>query len=182
MMRAPSKRSYRRKVDLEEPDLIPVMGLFVGLIPFLLTVVVFTKVVLISVPLPKVATSEEEIRKVIKEKFYLKVFVIDKKTKNQIRKTPGYLIDSNALVRGPRFFPLTDDKYDVKSLNEVVLFIKKKNEKEKSVVITLGQYVSYEALVTTLDGTREVLPELSDGDPSLEGIELFPNVILDKAG
>jgi len=124
-MKAPSKRSFLHKKS-EDLDLVPIMGLFVALVPFLLSVAIFTKVAIISMPLPKVAQSEEEITKVEKEKFILKVFVIDDKTKNQVRQQKGYVVDSNAL-KGPKFIPLmSDGKYDQKALNEIILGIKKK--------------------------------------------------------
>ncbi len=182
MLRPPSKRSFRHRMP-EELDLTPIMGLFVGLLPFLLMVAVFTKVALISVPLPRVAQTEEEIRKVVKEKFYLRIYIVDDKTKNQVRRKPGYVVDSNALAKGPKFLPLLPDgNYDSISLNEIMLYIKKKNEKEKAVIMTPGNYVRYEDMIRTLDATRETLPDMTGGDRDVTGIELFPDVIMEKIG
>ncbi len=181
-MRPPSQRSYRRKQE-QELELTPMMSLFVGLVPFLLTLAVFTKVTLISLPLPKVAQTEQEIRKVEKEKFYLRVYIIDRKTKNQVRGRPGFVVDSNAFRKGPKFLPLTKEKsYDTTGLNAVMLEVKKKNIKRKNVIIISGKYVGFQDLVRTLDATREILPELAVNNPELLGVELFPDVIMDEAG
>lgn len=180
-MRPPSKRSFRHKMGMDL-DLTPVMGLFVALVPFLLAVAVFTKIAIITMPLPKVAQTEQEIQKVEKERFYLKVYVIDDKTRHQVREELGYVIDSNALKKGPKFLPLTSNgKYDKVGLNEVVLSIKKKNEDQKSITLIPGKFITYEVMVNTLDATRETLPELMN-DPAMAGFELFPDVILDQAG
>jgi hypothetical protein len=159
------------------------MGLFVGIVPFLLTMAVFTKVALISMPLPRPATTEEEIRTVEQEKFYLKVYLVDDKTQNQVRKEPGIVIDTNALGGGPKFLPLLPEgSYDIIGLNDILLQIKKKNETEKSITLVPGDFIAYETLVHVFDAARETLPELTQNDPELTGVELFPNVVLDKAG
>jgi hypothetical protein len=174
-VRPPSKRSFllKRAPDL---DLVPVMGLFVALVPFLLSVAVFTQVALIAMPLPKVAQSESEVSTVEKEKFMLKVYVIDDKTKGQVRQSKGYVVDCNCL-KEPKFLPLTKDgKYDGRALNEVVLKIKQKNEDQKILVLIPGYYVDFETMVTTLDATRETHPDLV---PDAPRYELFPDVILE---
>lgn len=197
-MRPPSKRSFSRKkaptIDLssatgprkrssaaETVQLTSLIDIMTTLLVFLLSVVALTQVSLISLPLPKVAQSEDEIQKVEKEKFILKLYVIDDKTKNQVRPAKGYVVDCSCL-KEPKFLPLTSDgKYDRKGLNEIMLSIKKKNEDQKMLILIPGHYVTFEEMVFALDATRETLPSLVPNTQQ-PPYELFPDVMLEEVG
>lgn len=178
-MRAPSKRSYLLK-RVPELDLVPIMGLFVALVPFLLSVAIFTRVALIAMPMPKVAQTEDEIQKIEGDKWMLRVYVVDDKTKNQVRNAKGYVVDCSCFPKGPKFLPLTaQGAYDQAGLNEIMIRVKQINQKEKIVIITPGDFVAFEDLVLTLDATREVLPVSMEEDQAPR-YELFPDVVLEE--
>lgn len=153
------------------------MDFFVSTIPFLLAMAVFTPITLISLPLPKVAQTEAEIQSVEKDKFMLRVYVVDDKTKNQVRTEKGFVVDCSCL-KEPKFLPLTKEgKYDQIALNEIMLGIKKKNEQSRSLILIPGHYVPFTDMVLTLDATRETLPSIVPGEKQYE---LFPEVILEE--
>ncbi len=170
----------RRNPRLPELDILPFMNLMTLLIPFLLVSASFVSLATVGVAAPSYGTLEAPA-----EDLGLVIGVTDQ----------GFVVRANEPLPGEQevaSIPLIDDPglcrirlcgsghdclapetcHDGQELNELLLEVKRAHPGETSVVIAPEDDVSYQAVITAMDASREAIDE--------EGrrISLFPEVAM----
>ncbi len=152
----PSKRRHHTSIG-QELNLIPVMNVFVIVIPFLLLTAVFAKTAIIDILLPQEdqAQAEENTDEDVPEVLIVKI------TKK------GFELDG---IGKGKVVPRIKDRLDYKGLTEELIKLKDKYPDKKEVILLFEPHVSYDTVVKVMDTTRETV----DGKRR----ELFPFVSL----
>ena len=147
MARIPTRRRHKATLD-EEINLIPVMNLFMVLIPFLLLTAVFAKTAIIDVYLPKAAGAA----------------LSDKTVKKAA--APGAVLTIQVTAKGFRFTGLgrgvadigkRDGKYDFTALSKALVKLKAKYPAKEEVILLFEPTTPYETVVKMMDTTRELI-------------------------
>ena len=156
-------------------DLIPVMNLFMVLIPFLLMGAAFFHIGVIPTSMPVNDPNQSDVPKtpttvavnleLAKERVNLTVA--------SVSLTPE---EVEALAAS---WPKGAQGYPVDKIQEHLLFLKDKYPKSNTITILPHEGLAYKELVQVLDHTRERQVGLDDkGDPKFE--ELFPVTIFSR--
>ena len=150
----------RRRLSSLSPDLdlIPVMNLFMVLIPFLLLTAVFVKTAVIDIYLPQI--SEEETA----------VSAPHQALTIRLNKN-GFTFGGLGRTLAP--VEKKGETYDFKLLSERLLELKKNHPDKDEVILLFDPATPYELVIKLMDATREAVTKES-GIPIRK--RLFPLV------
>jgi biopolymer transport protein ExbD len=139
----------------------PFMNLMAVLIPFLLSVAVFTKLAILEIYLPPPSDQPPESSSIEEDKLLLTITITER----------GLITaNGNEIVS---FIASNESGYDLEALSGVLQELKVRYPNESSAIILSKPLISYETLVSVMDVTRTTL----DRDAGSRRT-LFPNISL----
>lgn len=156
MARRPTRRLHRDPL-WREMDLVPVMNLFMVLIPFLLLSAVFVKTAVIDVHLP--TESQGAVEPVTGD--ILTVHATD----------VGFSFSGLGAGLGP--VRKKGGAFDFELLSERLLELKRRYPESREVIILFKADMPYELIIKTMDAAREIIKTKSGETVRLT---LFPLV------
>lgn len=138
----PRRPTARRRLSSISPDLdlIPVMNLFMVLIPFLLLTAVFAKTVAIDIYLPQIS-EEETVRPAPHEVLTVRL------SKN------GFTFGGLGRTLAP--VEKKGERYDFELLSKKLLELKKNHPDKNEVILLFDPATPYELVIKLMDATRE---------------------------
>jgi len=139
-------KSMGEDVESIDLDMTPVMNLFMVLIPFLMSMAVFTHIAVIDFSLPPAQSADAvESSQKAKETKELDISIVVTPKGFQIVGT-GKKLDMVKKFRG---------KYQFEKLRVILKAIKFQYPSQKSVVLVLDQSILYDDIVKFMDTCRE---------------------------
>ena len=140
-----SRHHYRRRTrDPADLDMTTFLNLMVALIPFLLVTAVFSRITIVELNLPSSASESA----VSEPAFRLEVIV---------RKEGLEVTNGSALIAT---IPSTNGAYDLKSLSELVMALKRDYPDAENASVLLEPDIEYDYLIRVMDVVRSVaVPE-----------------------
>lgn len=165
---------FHRKKDEMGVDLIPVMNLFVVLIPFLLLSAAFFHVGVIPTSLPSQSDSASDIATsphAVTVNLEVELDAIHISASN-----PS--LDEEALAALSMTVPRTGEGYDLEVLTTALAQIKGAYAESDTVIVLPGEGIYYRDVVSVLDAARERVTD--PGTPEEKRVPLFPVVVLSK--
>lgn len=182
----PSLRQHRTEALENELNIIPVMNLFVLLIPFLLVSAVFVQVSIIDTSLPIIREGGETALGPQKKGITLTVtinsqgYIIKGKLKNEGAQQGEVLISSsikNYISLKGELIPKTmSGRYDFNALRGALLEIKNEFPDEETIFVIPDEYVLYDDIIKTMDASRTTTSIRDDG--MKKEIRLFENAVI----
>lgn len=146
--------------DFQDLNVTPYMNLMAVLIPFLLSVIVFTRLAVLEIYLPPSSEDQQEEAQETNDEplFLLTISIGDE----------GILVTNRDALLG--FIPAGPEGHQTGELNKIIKTLKKQFPQEDSAVILSKGNTSYGTLISVMDAvqTTEKLPRKA----------LFPNVSL----
>ncbi len=169
------KRWKEASEDASDLNVIPVMNLFMVLIPFLLLGATFFQIGVIPTSTPTLSPSESDVPKTPKT-------VAVSLTINE----EGMRIDCASTSLTPEElaalsseWPKKSGKYQIDALQQELLDIKRQYPESNTITVLPHEELNYQTLVEVLDKTRNrKVGTNSDGEPVWE--ELFPVTIFSR--
>lgn len=144
----PSQRIKKKLEGSTELNVVPVMNLFLVIIPFLLLAVAFAKITVLDSTLPASGEAPEEQAKKEKDKPKLNLTIIITDKGFHIAGTGGVVVQRGKKIAVPR---LSDGKYDFDKLAKKISFIKKKFPEENNVIVIAEDSINYQIVIRTMD-------------------------------
>ena len=165
---------YRKAKEEIEVNLIPVMNLFVTLIPFLLLAAAFYHVGVIPTSLPSQTDQKSDIAADVKS---VTVDLLIAEDRIDVSASNAVL-DEETLAALAVTIPKKKDGYDLDLLTEALLAIKGQYVESDTVVVLPEDKVRYQDVVRVLDVTREQTINKDQADE--KRVPLFPVVVLSR--
>jgi len=165
---------FRRTREEIEVNLIPVMNLFVTLIPFLLLAAAFYHVGVIPTSLP---SQTDESSDIAADTRAVTVNLMIEKDKISLSASSAVL-DEDTLASLSLSISRTEKGFDLEVLGKALYEIKRRYEKSDTVIVLPGDMVEYQDVVRILDTAREIT--LNRGTEEEVRIPLFPVVVLSR--
>ena len=165
---------YRVARDEVEVNLIPVMNLFVTLIPFLLLAAAFMHVGVIATSLPSQTDEASDIAADLKA---VTVNLLIEAENIQISASNA-VIDEETLSRLSMSIPKTEKGYDLELLGKALHEIKLRYQNSDTVIVLPGDEIPYQDVIRVLDAARE--KTFNPGTTDEMKIPLFPVVVLSR--
>jgi len=165
MLKKRRLRRHSQKQSEAELSVTPFMNLMVILVPFLLIMLVFTKITILELHLPAASNQVEPDRKLL----VLEVIVKEDRLIIQ---------DKNGNFRRHEIAK-TEEGYDVLKLSETLQAVKYKYPDNVAASILLEPDIGYESLVSVMDAVRAI--DIEDERGSFTRAELFPEISLGDA-
>jgi len=165
---------FRRTREEIEVNLIPVMNLFVTLIPFLLLAAAFYHVGVIPTSLP---SQTDESSDIAADTRAVTVNLMIEKDKISLSASSAVL-DEDTLASLSLSISRTEKGFDLEVLGKALYEIKRRYEKSDTVIVLPGDRVEYQDVVRILDTAREIT--LNRGTEEEVRIPLFPVVVLSR--
>lgn len=181
MANKPSERRHGHHILEEHLNIIPVMNLFILLIPFLLLSAVFVQIGIIETSLPRVATSPvaaKELRKkitltcAINNKGFILRGINPTKALTEGEANSKYLSAKGALITKKE-----DGSYNFGKLNFALKGVKKSFPDEDTIFILPESYVLYDDIIKTMDTSRERHEKAATEEAKIIKT-LFPNAVI----
>jgi biopolymer transport protein ExbD len=164
---------FRRAREEIEVDLIPVMNLFVTLIPFLLLAAAFYHVGVIPASLPSQTDKASDIAA---EKRSVTVNLLIEPRRIHISASNAVL-DEAELAELSMTLEKEKDGFDLELLGKALYEIKRRYEESDTIVVLPTDTVEYQDVVQILDAAREFKVK-KDGKE--KPTPLFPVVVLSR--
>ncbi|MCP4676371.1 MAG: hypothetical protein GY854_12840 [Deltaproteobacteria bacterium] len=165
---------FRNAREELEVNLIPVMNLFVTLIPFLLLAAAFYHVGVIPTSLPSQTDGTSDIAADARS---LTVNLLVEPEKIQL-SVSNAVLDEETLAALSLTLEKTDKGFNLDLLGEALHQIKLNYDKSDTVIVLPTDNVKYEDVVRILDTAREIA--INRGTPEEVRIPLFPVVVLSR--
>jgi biopolymer transport protein ExbD len=142
------KHHYRRRTkEPVEIDMTTFLNLMVVLVPFLLITAVFSRITIVELSLPSSASGAPQPEPA----FRVEVVV---------RQTGLELTNGTAVIAT---IPKLDEEYDLQTLSDYLVSLKRDNPDEDSASVLLEPYIPYDYLIQVMDVVRSVeLPPEDD--------------------
>ena len=139
------KKSMGRERTSDDADvnIIPVMNIFLLLIPFLLLTAAFVKIAVIELSLPSL--SSKRAQQIEQNKKLVLVILAVKESGFQL-KSPGYKFDPINKI---------NNKYNYKLLVSQLNQIKQKYPYAEDIIIAPEEQVKYDIIIQVMDKCRE---------------------------
>jgi len=160
-----------RRPKVEDLNLIPLMNLFVTMIPLLLLTAAFYHIGMVSVSVP---TQSEEESDVAAGKAAV--------TMNIQMTGKGYTLTASSGTIGEvelksldALIPKKSGKYDLEKLSKYLEKIKRRYEQSDTIMVIPGKKVKYQDMIETMDAARQM--EATVGGKKRK-IPLFPVVVV----
>jgi biopolymer transport protein ExbD len=145
----PSSRTNRTKPD-DQLNLTPMIDMITCLMFFLLMFASVMPVVIIDAPLPKIASTADEVRKAKDTTTQLEIMVYIDKNGFQVRSDLG----------GDKAFPLGNEgKWPVSELHNFLVQLKQKKPSAKEITLMPADDTPYFVMVEVMDAARELKKE-----------------------
>ncbi len=132
--------------------LVPMIDIFTVLVTFLLMTAVFARITILQLDLPSAADG-----KVTEPTFRLEVIV---------RKDGLELTNGSALIAT---IPTVNGEYDLKTLSELALSLKRDYPHTDSASVLLEPDVRYDSLIQVMDAIRSTEASAANADSNLSG-------------
>jgi biopolymer transport protein ExbD len=154
----------RRTVDSSELDMATFLNLMVVLVPFLLITAVFSRITIVELSLPSSAGGAAP-----KEaSFRVEVIV----------REAGLEVTNGRVVIAA--IPKTDGEYDLETLSELVMSLKRDHPKTDDASVLLEPDIAYDHLIQVMDVVRSAqLP--GNGDEKFTRVALFTDIAVGDA-
>jgi biopolymer transport protein ExbD len=162
MAHAPSGRNHRVKPDTEL-NLVPMIDMVTNLMFFLMMFAATLPVVMIDAPLPKIASTADEVKKAQDDQNKMEVTVTINHSGFQIKSDVG----STTIGMG------ADGKYPYAELHNFLIKLHEKRPNAKEITLMPADDTAYEVMVEVMDASRELVK----GDP---GFQVVPPDIAQK--
>ncbi len=157
---------YRRRQE-EDTDLnmVPIMNLFLVLIPFLLMSASFFHIKAINTSIPVLAESQKESQKEKK----VKLTVVVELQKDEVKLSAlGSDVSQQELERWDSTIPMnTEQTYQLEAMADYLKDMKKVYPASDTLILIPAENVIYDTIIQTMDVARR-----------FEDEPLFPNVVL----
>lgn len=163
----PSERGHRGKDVLPPLNVIPIMSLFIILIPALLLMAVFVQLAVINVAAPQIGAGdprEQEQDEDDKPPLNLTITVTER---GFTVAGTGAVLPGEGEEGGPTIPIMPTGEYDYEALTRKLVEIKDNFPDESQVIINAEDDISYSVLINVMDASREV-----------DGRLLFDQVVL----
>jgi biopolymer transport protein ExbD len=165
---------YRRTREELEVNLIPVMNLFVTLIPFLLLAAAFYHVSVVPTSLP---SQTDEASDIAVDPRAVTLNLLIEPDKIQLSASSAVL-DEATLAALTVNLERTDKGFDLEALSKALHAIKLRFDHSDTVIVLPSDEVEYQDVVMILDTAREIT--MNPGTPEEVRIPLFPVVVLSR--
>jgi len=162
---------YRRRTQPQatELDMTTFMNLMVVLVPFLLITAVFSRITIVELNLP----SSTGGAAATDPAFRIEVIV----------REPGLEISNGRSVIAT--IPKVDDEYDLKTLSEMVMALKRDHPDSNDASVLLEPDIAYDNLIQVMDVVRSAaVPgevDSSDDEQQVMRIALFTDISIGDA-
>jgi biopolymer transport protein ExbD len=154
----------RRTKDSVELDMTTFLNLMVVLVPFLLITAVFSRITIVELSLPSAAGGAAPID----PSFRVEVIV---------RAEGLELGDGKTVIAS---MPKVNDEYDLESLSEHVLALKRENPDSHGASVLLEPQIEYDHLIQVMDAVRSTsLPGETEGEARV--VALFTDISIGDA-
>jgi biopolymer transport protein ExbD len=158
-------KGRRNSDDDTELNMIPIMNIFLVIIPFLLTSVSFFHIKVISTSVPVMADSTHESLK--PEKIKLTV-IVEMRQADMRLSTTAENLDPQELEQFEQLIKLqAAGMYPLMELNEYLQSIKSTYPESDTLILIPDETVIYESIIQAMDAAR-----------NFNDSPLFPNVVL----
>ena len=155
------KRRTKADVDL---DMTTFLNLMVVLVPFLLITAVFSRITIVELSLPSSSGGAAPIE----QKFRVEVVV---------RERALELGDGRKVIAS---IPKVNGEYDLRSLSERVLLLKRQNPDSDAASVLLEPQIEYDHLIQVMDAVRSTsLPGEIEGQ--MMQVALFSDISIGDA-
>ena len=175
MAKKPSSRTHRSRPD-DSLNLTPLIDMITCLMFFLLMFASILPVVVIDAPLPKVASTAEEVKQAKNDEAKMEVTVAINSTGFKVKSD---IAPERAFPVGPKGFP-----YD--ELHKYLVGLKSKRPNSKELTLVPSDDTLYEVMIGVMDASRELYkddqgyqalsPEIARKPESQQFNRLFPDV------
>jgi len=140
------------------------LNLMVVLVPFLLITAVFSRITIVELSLPSSVGGAAPTD----PSFRIEVIV---------REGGLELTNGSAVIAS---FPNVDDEYDLESLSEYALSLKRKNPDAEDASVLLEPHIEYDHLILVMDAVRSTsVAKEEDEEPTR--VALFTNISIGDA-
>lgn len=154
----PSSRTNRTRPD-DQLNLTPMIDMITCLMFFLLMFASVMPVVIIDAPLPKIASTADEVRKAKDTTNTLEIMVYINKTGFEVRSEGA----------GDKAFPVnTEGKWPVEDLHNFLVQLKQKRPNTKEITLMPADDTPYSVMVEVMDAARELKKE----DPGFTAVPM----------
>ena len=158
-------KGRKKSDDDTELNMIPIMNIFLVIIPFLLTSISFFHIKAISTSVPVLADSSQESLK--SETIKLTV-IVELRKSNMRLSAASDEIDPQGLDQYEQLFDLPQKGvYPLQELNEYLQSIKREYPQSDTLILIPDEGVIYESIIQAMDAAR-----------TFNSNSLFPNVVL----
>ena len=158
-------KGRRKSDDDTELNMIPIMNIFLVIIPFLLTSISFFHIKAISTSVPVMADSSQQSLK--SEKIKLTV-IVELRQNNMRLSATSDEIDPQELDQFDQLFGLHQKGvYPLQEFNEYLQSIKHTYPQSDTLILIPDEGVRYESIIQAMDAAR-----------TFNSTSLFPNVVL----
>lgn len=165
---------FREAREPADVNLIPVMNLFVTLIPFLLLAAAFYHVGVIPTSLPSQTDEESDIAS---DKLAVTVNLLIEPDRIELSASSAVL-DEETLAQLALTIERTDKGFNLDLLGKALYEIKFRYDKSDTVIVLPAENVEYQDVVLILDRAREFT--LHKGTDKEKAIPLFPVVVMSR--
>jgi biopolymer transport protein ExbD len=166
---------YRKTVEeTRELELIPVMNLFMVLIPFLLMGAAFYHVGVIPSSLPTHVPTDSDVPRT-PTKITANLAVAPDRL--ELGASSTSLTDEQLAELGGSW-PSRDGEYDIAGVQERLIAIKKRYPHSDTMIVLPHEELEYQTLVEILDSTRELKQKGGQGEG--KATPLFPVVVFSR--
>ena len=165
---------YQVAKEEVEVNLIPVMNLFVTLIPFLLLAAAFLHVGVIATSLP---SQTDEVSDIAADKLSVTVNLLVEEDKIEVSASNAVL-EEEVLAQLAFTIPKEKDGYDLELLGKALHEIKLRYKNSDTVVVLPTDDIPYQDIIRILDASREMV--FNKGTKDELKVALFPVVVLSR--
>lgn len=167
-------KQMRKMGEVEaEPNLIPVMNLFVAMIPFLLLAVAFFQLGVIPATLP---THTENSSSVEANTEAVTVSVVISEEGFRLTIMNQNLTEAT-LNEMARTIPKESGQYDLEAFVQHLQTIKRRYPRSDTILVLPAERVPFADVVRSIDAAREIV---SGSTGNERRTPLFPNVVLSR--
>lgn len=144
----PSRKGMKKLETSADLYVVPVMNLYLVIIPLLLLAVSFARITILDSTLPESGEGGEEEIKKEEEKPKLNLTIIITDEGFHIAGTGGVLEEKGKKIAVPK---LPSGDYDYDKLAEKLRMIKEKYPEEKDVILIAEDLINYQMVIKTMD-------------------------------
>ena len=176
MANKPSDRTHRSRPD-DSLNLTPLIDMITCLMFFLMMFASILPVVIIDAPLPKIASTAEQVKQATDSQNKLEVMVYI--------STKGLQIKSDA-GQDKSFAITADGKFPYDEMHKYLVTLKAKKPDSKEITLMPADDTTYEVMIGVMDASRELYkedagfqalpPEIARKPESQQFNRLFPDV------